>query len=43
MPTDCEIVFDENSHGTYFSGQKVSGKVILTLDKSKPIKGNEMN
>lgn len=36
---NCVIVFDENDFGTYFTGQTVSGKVIITLEKTKKLKG----
>ncbi|CAD6995997.1 unnamed protein product [Ceratitis capitata] len=36
---NCVILFDQNDFGTYFTGQTVSGKVVITLEKSKKIKG----
>ncbi|XP_055848587.1 arrestin domain-containing protein 17-like [Episyrphus balteatus] len=39
MVVNCEIVFDQNPHGTYFAGQTVSGRVVLSTDKTKIIKG----
>nr|XP_014098602.2 arrestin domain-containing protein 17 [Bactrocera oleae] len=35
---NCVIVFDQNDFGTYFTGQIVSGKVIITLEKAKKLK-----
>lgn len=39
MVVTCQIVFDQNSHGTYFAGESVSGSILLTTDKIKRIKG----
>ncbi|XP_011209310.2 arrestin domain-containing protein 17 [Bactrocera dorsalis] len=36
---NCVVVFDQNDFGTYFTGQIVSGKVIITLEKTKKLKG----
>ncbi|XP_036329503.1 arrestin domain-containing protein 5 isoform X2 [Rhagoletis pomonella] len=36
---NCIIMFDQNEFGTYFTGQIVSGKVVVTLEKSKKLKG----
>ncbi|XP_054741379.1 arrestin domain-containing protein 17 [Anastrepha obliqua] len=36
---NCTVVFDRNEFGTYFTGQIVTGKVIITLEKSKKLKG----
>lgn len=38
---NCVIAFDQNDFGTYFTGQIVSGKVIITLEKTKKLKGKE--
>lgn len=39
MATNCVISFDQNEYGTYFTGQLLTGKVVLTLNKSKKFKG----
>lgn len=39
---NCVIVFDQNDFGTYFTGQIVSGKVIITLEKAKKLKGKKL-
>ncbi|XP_037949211.1 arrestin domain-containing protein 17-like [Teleopsis dalmanni] len=39
MANNCVIVFDQNEHGTYFTGQTVTGKVIVTLSKARKLKG----
>ncbi|XP_067638791.1 arrestin domain-containing protein 17 [Eurosta solidaginis] len=36
---NCVVVFDHNDFGTYFTGQTVSGKVIVTLERPKKLKG----
>lgn len=33
------IQFDQNDHGTYFTGQVVTGRVFVTLNKAKKFKG----
>ena len=37
--TSCQIVFDKNDHGTFFTGQIVSGKVIIELNRKKKLRG----
>ncbi|ALC47981.1 CG10086 [Drosophila busckii] len=39
MSNNCMITFDQNEHGTYFTGQVVSGKAIVNLNKSKKLRG----
>uniref|UniRef100_A0A1L8EHC8 Putative arrestin domain-containing protein 3 n=1 Tax=Haematobia irritans TaxID=7368 RepID=A0A1L8EHC8_HAEIR len=39
MASNCVISFDQNEYGTYFTGQLLTGKVIITLNKSKKFKG----
>lgn len=39
MAHNCVILFDQNEHGTYFTGQVITGKVIITLNKTKKFKG----
>ncbi|XP_030374761.1 arrestin domain-containing protein 3-like [Scaptodrosophila lebanonensis] len=38
MTVTCEIEFDDNPRGTYFAGQTLSGRVILTTNKVKHVK-----
>ncbi|XP_017856115.1 PREDICTED: arrestin domain-containing protein 5 [Drosophila arizonae] len=39
MSNNCQITFDQNEHGTYFTGQVVTGKVIINLNKTKKLRG----
>ncbi|EDW38186.1 GL12454 [Drosophila persimilis] len=39
MSKNCMITFDQNEHGTYFTGQVVTGKVIVNLTKTKKLRG----
>ncbi|KAH8304954.1 hypothetical protein KR018_011662 [Drosophila ironensis] len=39
MSKNCMITFDQNEHGTYFTGQVITGKVIVNLNKSKKLRG----
>lgn len=39
MVVKCVVLFDQNSHGVFYSGQVMSGSVQLTLDKPKKFKG----
>jgi len=39
MVVSCEIEFDNNPQGTYFTGQVVSGSIIIKTDKPKDVKG----
>ncbi|KAH8344320.1 hypothetical protein KR084_009658 [Drosophila pseudotakahashii] len=39
MSKNCMITFDQNEHGTYFTGQVISGKVIVNLNKTKKLRG----
>lgn len=39
MANNCVISFDQNEYGTYFTGQLLTGKVIITLNKTKKFKG----
>ncbi|EDV93350.1 arrestin domain-containing protein 2 [Drosophila grimshawi] len=43
MGVTCIIEFDGNSHGTFFAGQVMTGKVTLKLDKAKVIKALSLN
>ncbi|XP_055851496.1 arrestin domain-containing protein 2-like [Episyrphus balteatus] len=40
--TSCQIVFDKNDHGTFFTGQIVSGKVIIELNRKKKLRAIEL-
>ncbi|KAH8311732.1 hypothetical protein KR044_007717 [Drosophila immigrans] len=39
MSNNCIITFDQNEHGTYFTGQVVTGKVIVNFNKTKKLRG----
>ncbi|XP_023292038.2 arrestin domain-containing protein 17 [Lucilia cuprina] len=39
MANNCVITFDQNEYGTYFTGQLLTGKVVITLNKPKKFKG----
>ncbi|EDV93348.1 arrestin domain-containing protein 17 [Drosophila grimshawi] len=39
MSNNCIISFDQNEHGTYFTGQVVTGKVVVNLNKTKKLRG----
>lgn len=39
MPTNCEIIFDNNPKRVYYGGQTVCGKVHLKLAKEKIVRG----
>lgn len=39
MVVTCDIQFNQNEFGTYFSGQLVDGSVVLKADKPKDVKG----
>ncbi|EDW59560.1 arrestin domain-containing protein 17 [Drosophila virilis] len=39
MSNNCLITFDQNEHGTYFTGQVVTGKVIVNFNKTKKLRG----
>ncbi|XP_017081807.2 arrestin domain-containing protein 17 [Drosophila eugracilis] len=39
MSKNCMITFDQNEHGTYFTGQVITGKVIVNLNKTKKLRG----
>ncbi|XP_064550790.1 arrestin domain-containing protein 17 [Drosophila montana] len=39
MSNNCQITFDQNEHGTYFTGQVVTGKVIVNFNKTKKLRG----
>lgn len=39
MVVTCLIEFEKNPEGTYFAGDVVHGKITLTADKVKKVKG----
>ncbi|KAH8420953.1 hypothetical protein KR222_011087 [Zaprionus bogoriensis] len=39
MSNNCIIKFDQNEHGTYFTGQVVTGRVIVNFNKTKKLRG----
>ena len=39
MVVNCLIEFTDNSQGIYTAGQIVNGKVTITCDKRKTVKG----
>lgn len=40
MPTNCEIIFENNDDRVYYGGQTIEGRVRLTLAKGKIVRGN---
>lgn len=40
MVVTCEIQFENNPEGCYFAGQVMTGKIVLSADKAKQVKGN---
>lgn len=39
MPFKCEVIFNQNPYGIYFAGQILSGRVEISVDKIKKVKG----
>lgn len=39
MSVKFQITFDDNYYGIYYAGQMITGRVELTLDKIKKVKG----
>lgn len=39
MVINCDIEFDNNPQGVYFSGQILTGRFTLTVNKVKKMKG----
>lgn len=40
MVVKCEVKFEQNPHGVFYSGQVMSGSVEITLDKPRTFKGH---
>lgn len=40
MPTNCEIIFENNEERVYYGGQTIEGRIRLTLAKGKIVRGN---
>lgn len=40
MPTNCEIIIENNEERVYYGGQMIEGRVRLTLAKGKIVRGN---
>lgn len=39
MVVNCDVKFEQNPHGVFYSGQVMSGSVQITLDKARKFKG----
>lgn len=39
MVVTCEVQFENNPSGIFYAGQVINGKVTLTADKIKQVKG----
>jgi hypothetical protein len=38
MVTNCEIKFDNSNNGTFYSGQMLTGKIVLNLTEKKKVR-----
>lgn len=38
MPSKCEILFDTNVDRVVFSGQMLTGRIVLTFDQEESVK-----
>lgn len=43
MVVTCDIQFENNPEATFYAGQVIAGKVTLTADKVKQVKGKLQN
>lgn len=39
MVVNCDIQFENNPQGCFFAGQVLTGKIVLSADKVKQVKG----
>lgn len=41
MVVTCDIQFENNPQGIFYAGQVLTGKITLTADKIKQVKGKK--